>query len=151
MMRFISFFLLLSLFVTSCKKDDDQAIIDEEIILAYLHDKNLEDQATKDASGMYYIIYNQGTGGHPTTSSTVEVKYKGYLTDGDVFDQTSGSSTASFPLTNLIEGWKIGIPMLQKGGNGLFLLPSALGYGSTNQSGIPANSVLIFEITLVDF
>jgi FKBP-type peptidyl-prolyl cis-trans isomerase FkpA len=150
MRYFIVFLLVTSLFV-SCKKDDDQAIIDEEIILAYLHDNNLQDAATKDASGLYYIIYNQGTGGHPTTSSTVEVKYKGYLTDGYVFDQTSGSSTVSFPLTNLIEGWKIAIPMLQKGGNGLFLLPSALGYGSANQSGIPSNSVLIFEITLVDF
>jgi FKBP-type peptidyl-prolyl cis-trans isomerase FkpA len=150
MRYFITFLLVTSLFV-SCKKDEDQTIIDEEIILAYLHDNDLEAEATKDASGMYYIIYNEGTGGHPTTSSTVEVKYKGYLTDGYVFDQTLGSSTVSFPLTNLIEGWKIGIPMLQKGGNGLFLLLSALGYGSANQSEIPANSVLIFEITLVDF
>lgn len=150
MRYFIAFLLVTSLFV-SCKKDEDQTIIDEEIILAYLHDNDLEAEATKDASGMYYIIYNEGTGGHPTTSSTVEVKYKGYLTDGKVFDQTPGSSTVSFPLTNLIEGWKIGIPMLQKGGNGLFLLPSALGYGSANQSEIPSNSVLIFEITLVDF
>ena len=150
-MRNLVVFLLVTLLFASCKKSDDQAIIDDEIIMAYLKDKNLTDSVTKDASGMYYKIFNLGTGGHPTLNSTVEVKYKGYLTDGYVFDRTSGSTTVSFPLTNLIEGWKIGIPMLQKGGNGLFLLPSALGYGNVNQSGIPANSVLIFEITLVDF
>ena len=148
-MRYFVAFLLVSFLFTSCKKDEDQAIIDEEIILAYLKDKDLT--ATRDASGMYYIIYNQGTGGHPADSTTVEVKYKGYLTDGYVFDRTTGSTTASFALTNLIEGWKIAVPMLQKGGNGLFILPSALGYGGVNQSGIPSNSVLIFEITLVDF
>jgi FKBP-type peptidyl-prolyl cis-trans isomerase FkpA len=148
-MRYFIAFLLVTFLFVSCKKDEDQAIIDEEIILAYLKEKDLT--ATRDASGMYYIIYNEGSGGHPTDSTTVEVKYKGYLTDGYVFDRTTGSTTASFELTDLIEGWKIAVPMLQKGGNGLFILPSALGYGGVNQSGIPSNSVLIFEITLVDF
>jgi FKBP-type peptidyl-prolyl cis-trans isomerase len=148
-MRYFTVFILLAVLFTACKKDEDQSIIDDDIILKYLKDKNLT--ATKDASGLYYIVYNEGSGGYPTINSTVEVKYKGYLTSGYVFDQTSGSSTASLPLANLIKGWQIGIPLLQKGGNGLFLLPSALGYGNNAQSDIPANSVLIFEITLVDF
>jgi FKBP-type peptidyl-prolyl cis-trans isomerase FkpA len=150
MRYFIAFLLVTSLFV-SCKKDDDQAIIDEEIILAYLHDNNLEDQATKDASGMYYIIYNEGSGGYPTIKDSVMVEYKGYLTNGDVFDKTSNNKPVTFLLKDLIKGWQVGIPMLQKGGNGLFLIPSGLGYGDINLSGIPANSVLIFEIKLVDF
>jgi len=154
-MRYFTVFAAV-LFITAmlfaaCKKDDDQAIVDDEIILEYLKVNNLTDSVTKDASGIYYQIFNLGSGGSPTISDTVEVKYKGYLTDGYVFDKTTGNATVSFPLNQLIKGWQIGIPKLQKGGSGLFIIPSALGYGKTNLTGIPANSVLIFEITLVDF
>jgi len=81
----------------------------------------------------------------------VEVLYKGMLTNGEVFDETPSNSPKSFPLKNLIEGWQIGIPFLQKGGSGSFYVPSGLGYGSRTLPDIPANSVLIFDITLVDF
>ncbi|MFN9955636.1 MAG: FKBP-type peptidyl-prolyl cis-trans isomerase, partial [bacterium] len=73
------------------------------------------------------------------------------LLDGTIFDQTTGNQTATFPLANLIPGWQEGIPLLQKGGKGTFLLPSALGYGPNPVGPIPANSVLIFEIELIDF
>jgi FKBP-type peptidyl-prolyl cis-trans isomerase FkpA len=130
-------------------KDEDQGEIDRVAILKYITDNNLT--ATEHESGMFYVITTPGTGGNPTLSSTVEVKYKGYFTDNTVFDQTTGNNTIEFPLQNLIEGWKIAIPLLQKGGKGTFLLPSALGYGSNPPPGIPANSVLIFDIELIDF
>ncbi len=81
----------------------------------------------------------------------MKVKYKGYLTDGTVFDQTTGSLSATFSLSGLIEGWQEGIPLLKKGGKGTFFLPSALGYGPSGAGSIPPNTVLIFEIELLDF
>jgi FKBP-type peptidyl-prolyl cis-trans isomerase len=107
--------------------------------------------AQSTASGLYYIITQEGTGDHPTLQSTVKVRYKGYRLNGDVFDQTSGTSTATFPLTQLILGWQEGIPLLKKGGKGTFFCPSDLAYGSQQVGDIPPNSVLIFEIELVDF
>ena len=150
--HFLLLILLSCLFAFSaCKKDDDndnrQAEIDEQIILDYLSDNNLT--AQRDPSGIYYIITHEGDGEHPTAQSTVSVYYKGYLTDGSVFDQT-GVGTATFNLQGLIEGWQIGIPLLKEGGEGTFFIPSALGYGSQARPGIPANSVLIFEIELVE-
>ena len=71
--------------------------------------------------------------------------------DGVVFDQTTGSATAKFRLGDLIQGWQIAIPLLQKGGKGTFFCPSDLGYGPQAVGNIPSNSVLIFEIELVDF
>jgi FKBP-type peptidyl-prolyl cis-trans isomerase FkpA len=41
--------------------------------------------------------------------------------------------------------------LLKKGGKGTFLLPSALGYGPGGSGSIPPNTVLIFDIELVDF
>lgn len=143
-------FLPVLLFLLSCNKDDNpQADIDDQIIRDYLSENNID--ATKHSSGLYYTITVEGAGEHPSANSTVTVRYKGYLTDGTVFDQTQGTETATFGLTSLIEGWKIGIPLLKKEGKGTFYIPSGLGYGSRATGSIPANSVLIFEIDLINF
>lgn len=127
-----------------------QAENDDEIIRKYLADNSLT--AEKHASGMYYIINEPGTGDSPISSSVVTVKYKGYFTDKKVFDQTKNDAVAQFPLSNLIEGWKIGVPLLKKGGKGTFLFPSRLGYGANGSAGgVPGNTVIIFDIELVSF
>ncbi len=131
-----------------CHKDD-QAAKDRAAIQQYLTDHNLS--ATEHDSGIFYIIDTPGSGGSPTINSAVKVKYKGYYLDGLVFDETPGSQTVQFPLSDLIEGWQIGIPLLQKGGKGTFFIPSALGYGSNPPFGVRADAVLVFEIELVDF
>jgi FKBP-type peptidyl-prolyl cis-trans isomerase FkpA len=97
-------------------------------------------------SGLYYVIDQPGTGNNPTINSTVTVNYKGYFTNEQIFD----GSTATFPLSNVIKGWQLGIPLFKKGGKGKLLLPSRLGY-KNGVTGIPAGSVLIFEIDLIDF
>lgn len=127
-----------------------QAENDDEVIRKYLADNNLT--AEKHSSGMYYIILEPGTGDNALPNSVVTVKYKGYFTDKKVFDETKNDAVAQFPLSNLIEGWKIGVPLLKKGGKGIFLLPSKLGYGTSGSAGgVPANTVIIFDIELVSF
>jgi FKBP-type peptidyl-prolyl cis-trans isomerase len=147
--RNLILFGILAVLFTACKKDNNQDEIDDQIIRDYLTQHNID--AVKDPSGLYYVIDVEGTGGHPESDAEVSVLYKGMLTNGNVFDETSGNAPVSFPLQNLIEGWQIGIPLLQKGGSGTFYIPSRLGYGSRVLPDIPANSVLIFDITLVDF
>lgn len=137
------------LFVGSvaCKKRkvSNQAKEDEKLITDYIASNNLN--ATATGSGLYYVITTQGTGAQPNSNSTVTVKYKGYLRDGTVFDQNGG---ATFSLANVIKGWQEGIPLFKKGGKGMLLIPSALGYGAQATGNIPANSVLIFDIELLD-
>ncbi|NOX47684.1 MAG: peptidylprolyl isomerase [Chlorobi bacterium] len=141
---------LIIVLMAGCKKDSEkQAEADDKVILDYLADNDLS--ATKHESGMYYIINAEGNGYSPSSNSVVEVKYKGYLTNGTVFDETEGNSSATMNLSGLITGWRIGLPMLKKGGKGTFFIPSALGYGSNATGNIPENSVLIFEIELIDF
>ena len=151
-MKYLGVFLLFfTLVFTSCSKDEDQeqALVDQQLIEGYLSENNLS--ATRHESGLYYIIEESGSGGNPSSNANVEVRYKGYFLDGTVFDQTQGTNSITFNLQNLIPGWQIGIPLLEKGGSGTFLLPSELGYGPFPPPGIPANAVLIFDIDLVDF
>ena len=151
MRKGLFFLMTLGILFAACRKENvDQAMVDKEIILQYLTDNNLN--ATEHSSGMFYLITNEGTGSEsPNINSNVEVKYPGYSPDGTTFDQTQGDSTATFALAGVIEGWQIAIPLLKKNGKGTFLFPSELGYGSSSRPGIPRNSVLIFDVELVDF
>ena len=137
----------VAMFASGCLKLEDQSAKDEKEILDYIKKEGLVME--KDPSGLYYRIDEEGTGANPTIYNTVTVNYKGYLLNGSVFDETDGNPV-SFPLANLIPGWQIGIPLIKKGGSILLIVPSELGYGSRSQGGIPANSVLVFEIQLVN-
>lgn len=151
MKRFAKYIFLfgLLLILDSCKKKNEKsrAEIDEEKIKVYIADNKLN--ATATGSGLYYVIYTQGTGVNPTINNNVTVKYSGRLHDGTVFD-TSPNTGATFPLKSVIQGWQEGIPYFKKGGKGVLLIPSALGYGAQQQGSIPANSVLVFDIELLD-
>jgi len=150
-MKRVLLFLLVSLMSLHCKKDDDQnqsqTEIDNEIILKYIADNELD--AMNVGSGLYYVNEETGTGENPDPSSTVRVAYRGYFTNGEVFDQ-SNEAGISFGLNQVIQGWRMGIPFFKEGGRGKLLIPSELAYGSSPRSGIPANSVLIFDIHLIE-
>jgi FKBP-type peptidyl-prolyl cis-trans isomerase FkpA len=112
--------------------------------------------AMAHSSGLYYEIINPGSGATATLSSKVVITYTGKLLDGTIFDQRTTPNNAPagadspWPLTQLIEGWKVGIPLIKKGGQILLIVPSSMGYGCTAYGSIPGNSILFFDITLVD-
>jgi FKBP-type peptidyl-prolyl cis-trans isomerase FkpA len=150
-MKNLLFLAFLSIVLFSCDKSEKIFKDDLAEIKQYLSEKGLTDQATQTASGLHYIITTPGTGGSPTLTNNVKVKYKGYTLDGSVFDQTTNGNVADFLLSNLITGWQEGIPFLQKGGKGVFVLPSHIAYGERGSNGILPNTVLVFDIELVDF
>ncbi|MBE8727060.1 FKBP-type peptidyl-prolyl cis-trans isomerase [Flavobacterium hungaricum] len=157
MKKLLAVLFILTLF-TSCSIDGgknpenitpkDYSAENETQITEYLAKNNLTAKAQATGTGLYFIINEQGTGKQASASSTVTVVYKGTLLSGSVFDQ-SNADGATFPLSQLIEGWKEGIPYFKEGGSGVLIIPAHLGYGSYNQKGIPAGSVLIFDIKLV--
>lgn len=135
----------------SCEGEQQQNVdwvsVDDEIIQEYLEKNSIS--AEKHTSGIYYRITTEGNGQHPNSTSIVLANYKGYLLDGTVFDQ---GTAVEFALTRVIQGWQIGIPLLSKGGSGQLFIPSYLAYGSRPPSSdIPRNSVLIFDVDLINF
>jgi FKBP-type peptidyl-prolyl cis-trans isomerase FkpA len=153
------FFVFLSavIILSSCSKKIDPCKYDACAVAApasevaqleaYLSSAGIT-TATKHCSGMYYIIDAAGSGATANICSTVGVKYKGQLTNGTVFDQSA--TTVTFPLDNLIEAWKKGIPIIKTGGKIKLYCPPSLAYGSQAVGTIPANSILIFEVELTN-
>jgi FKBP-type peptidyl-prolyl cis-trans isomerase FkpA len=148
-MKFLYPLLALALIFGSCakKKAEKQAKTDDDIIKQYVSDQGLT--ATKTSSGLYVVIDNVGTGIGCNSNATVKASYKGYFTSGEVFDSSSAAGI-DFDLQSVIKGWTEGIPYFKEGGNGKLLIPSALGYGTSGNSSIPANTVLIFDVKLID-
>jgi FKBP-type peptidyl-prolyl cis-trans isomerase FkpA len=147
----LSLLLVAILVAVGCKKFDpqEQADLDEAIITQYIADHFLVAQSS--GSGLYWVIDSVGNGATVTESSTVTVVYKGYFADedGDTFDE-SPATGATFPLSSVIAGWQEGIPKFKEGGAGMLLIPSALGYGNQEVGAIPANSVLLFDVYVLD-
>lgn len=148
-MKYLLPILLVAFSLSSCakKKAEKQAIEDEEIIQQYISSNNLN--ATPTGSGLYYIIDSQGTGEGCTSASTVTVAYTGSFTSGIVFEQ-SPAQGVEFPLSGVIKGWTEGIPYFKEGGVGTLILPSALAYGRNGSGSIPPNTVLIFDVELIE-
>jgi FKBP-type peptidyl-prolyl cis-trans isomerase FkpA len=147
MKYFLTLFTLLT--IISCSDDNsiDYTKTNEKDILKYIDDHNLD--AQKSSTGLYYVIEELGGSTQPNVNSTVTVKYKGYFTNGGVFDQ-SDSNGITFNLQQVIAGWTEGITYFKEGGKGILLVPSRLGYGDNDRGSIPGGSVLIFDIELLD-
>lgn len=154
-MKKFGFMLLLgSLLLGGCQQADTpctQTTVTteappEEIstLKRYIETNNIS--ATADKRGFYYSVQKAGSGVKPTVCSSVTVNYTGKLTNGEEFD--SGRDV-SFGLNQLIVGWQEGIPLVAPAGSITLYLPPSLAYGSQEQNGIPANSILVFTIDLI--
>lgn len=153
--KYILLFAVMGGSIVSCKKDVDnfdanaQFATDTTAIRNYVTANSIP--VTKDQYGVFYQIITPGTGSVTYTGSTqVTVDYTGKVMGGSAnFDSTNGTPV-TFTLGNLIPGWQIGIPYIQKGGKIRLFVPSGYGYGNAAQGPIPANSVLDFTIALTD-
>lgn len=149
MKQLLSALVALTLFI-SCSNDKEENVDyvakNDKEITDYIAKNNLT--AQKSESGLYYVINEPGTGTQPTATSNVTVAYKGYFTNGNVFDQSTADGI-SFGLNQVITGWTEGIPYFKTGGSGILLIPAHLAYGNYDYRGIPGGSVLIFEVKLI--
>lgn len=131
----------------SQKRETDVSDRDNKSIEEFATDNNLKTQ--KDSSGIHYIVYNNSGGAKPTVDKCVEVKYVGrFLKNGLEFDK---AERVAFPLSRVIPGWQLGIPLLGKGDSATLFIPSKLAYGQQGIPGsIPPDAVLVFDVTLID-
>ncbi|WP_207429480.1 FKBP-type peptidyl-prolyl cis-trans isomerase [Pedobacter sp. SYSU D00535] len=152
-MRKLVLLLIAAISLAGCKKNDPynaqkQLEADEQLIKAFIAEKNITN-AQRHASGMYYVITSPGAGNFQyTQSSGVQVKYKLRLLNGTEIEQPT--DPVCLTLGRVIPGWQYGIPLIQKGGKIRLLIPSVYAYGPNPAGAIPANSVLDFDIEVLD-
>ena len=150
--------------------------IDEDTIQHYLQRNNLTSKATRTNSGLYVVSVTDGTGVPVTTGKQVRVKYigrflsngahpestgypasagNGLYPQGTIFDNSADNRTACgcavFTAgTGTVAGFSEGLLLMRQGDRKLFLIPSRLGYGTTAQTGIPADAALMFDVEVLD-
>lgn len=151
-MKYILFALSLSIvLISSCGSNELPEVMDftesnENEIVDYLNANNLT--AERSSSGLYYVVNEPGDGEQPVSTSNVTVAYKGYFTNGNVFDESDENGIA-FNLNQVIPGWTEGIAKFKEGGSGILLIHSRLGYGNFGTRGIPGGAVLVFDVNLI--
>ena len=111
-----------------------------------------EKGAVKTASGMVYRSIKNGRGKSPSASSTVEVNYRGTLTNGKEFDSSyKRNQSIKFPLSGVIPCWTEGVQMMKVGGKARLVCPPELAYGTRGAGqDVPPNATLLFEVELLD-
>ncbi|MEL3907184.1 MAG: FKBP-type peptidyl-prolyl cis-trans isomerase [Treponema sp.] len=119
---------------------------------AFLEKNAKEAGVQTTESGLQYQVLTEGTGAAPALSDTVKVHYKGTLLDGTVFDSSYDRGTpVEFPLNAVIPGWTEGLQLMKTGAKYKLYIPSKIGYGERGvPQVIPPNSVLIFEVELLE-
>ena len=138
---------------------------DTVIIDNYLSQKNI--QAQKTASGLRYIVTKPGKGANAKAGQTVKVHYAGYLLNGKYFDSSilevakannlyqEGGTYEPLEVVlgynQVIQGWEESLMLMNKGSKITVFIPSGLAYGPQSRGDvIPANSVLAFDMEMVD-
>lgn len=148
--------LLMSLEQTMKTKQQEAAVIASESAIAE-GQKFLDENATKEGvtiteSGIQYVVLTAAEGDKPAATDTVTVHYKGTLLNGEEFDSSyKRGQPAVFPLNRVIKGWTEGVQLMSVGSKYKFTIPADLAYGPNgNPPSIPGNSVLEFEIELLE-
>lgn len=149
MRRFIAIIFILFA-ITSCSDNGCKPVkpdVEDSQMQSFATTNSFS--VTKHSSGMYYEIVNPGSGPTPNLNSKVYVTYQGKFLDGTIFDQAS--TPISGYLSNFIEGWQVGLPLIQKGGQIRLVIPSSMAYGCTgNPPVISPNTIVYFDIHLID-
>ena len=110
------------------------------------------------ASGLQYKVLQEGQGPKPSPRDVVQVQYEGRLTNGETFDKSEAGQPAVFPVMGVVPGFAEAVQLMSRGGKLRIWLPPELAYGpdekrdpQTGKVVIPANSVLEFDMELIDF
>lgn len=130
----------------------EQAMKDAALLPEFIKkiEKETGKKVEQTASGLMYVMMEEGDGPAPTADDTVEVHYVGTFLDGKEFDSSvKRGQPATFPLRGVIKGWTEGVALMKVGGKCKLICPPDLAYGEGDRPGIPPSSTLVFDIELL--
>jgi len=117
----------------------------------FLNNNKKNPNVKETPTGLQYTVINSGSGKSPSKTDRVKVHYVGTLIDGSEFDSSiKRGEPSTFGLNQVIRGWTEGLQLMEVGAKYKFFIHPRIAYGSREKPGIPANSVLIFEVELLE-
>jgi FKBP-type peptidyl-prolyl cis-trans isomerase len=144
-------FSTLILTLLSCGggySEEEKAKFDAEI-QTIIEEGNLNMDRLEN--GLYIDIIKTGHGDELIKiTDEVTFSYTGYHSDGSVFQTIKDDEPLTFPVRSLIVGWQDALSFVSKGGELKVIIPPHLGYGSKNTELVPPNSILIYDMKVID-
>ena len=159
-LRYCLIFLLLLQGCSSSEYNDTAAadplvtISEQDVQMReYIQEHNLSLVMVRDPSGMYYDIQEPGDSVHMTLNSVPTIIYTRSNIKDSLLDASFGATDFDGrKLKDHIVGWQVGLQKVGRGGKIFMIIPSPLAFGTEAVTNIiPANSILICQVEVVDF
>lgn len=121
---------------------------DSNALAAYI--SKLDNLKTTE-TGLMYIVNKSGSGKSPKKGSTVNMKYKGYFMNGELFDESPPTEPLSFTLGlhQVIQGWEEAAALMKEGDQLKLVIPWKLAYGERGSGAILPCTSLVFDVELL--
>ncbi len=101
---------------------------------------------SNDTGAIRYVQEEEGTGQNPELTDRVKISYQGKTLAGKVFEEKE----ATLAVEELIEGLRIALPLLKEGSVTSIYVPSVYAYGLRGTEDIPSNTILVYDIELIE-
>jgi FKBP-type peptidyl-prolyl cis-trans isomerase FklB len=134
------------------KAKADKAALSKKQGIAFLTENKTKPGVVTTASGLQYIVLQQGSGPKPVATDKVKCDYEGKLIDGTVFDSSiKQGHPIEFSVNGVIKGWTEALQLMNTGSKYRLFIPSELAYGDQQMGpDIKPGSTLIFDVTLLE-
>ena len=104
-------------------------------------------------SGLKYVDEKIGEGEFPEKGDLIVVHYIGSLENGTKFDSSRDRNNPiefTLGVGKVIKGWDEGLSTMRPGGKRKLIIPAELAYGERERPQIPPNSILHFDVELIE-
>jgi len=116
----------------------------------FLELNTMREQVVTTSSGLQYEVLRGAEGKKPGATDTVRVNYQLMYLDGRVGEASPKGNPSTFTLSTLIDGFKEGLMLMPVGSAYRFWVHPKLGYGERGSVQVEPNSLLIFDVELVE-
>ncbi len=134
------------------KAKQEKASVAKKEGAAFLAANKTKPGVVTTASGLQYVVLQEGTGPKPAATDKVKCNYEGKLLDGTIFDSSvKQGHPIEFNVNGVIPGWTEALQLMNTGSKYRLFIPSSLAYGDQQMGqDIKPGSTLIFDVELLE-
>lgn len=126
---------------------EQQARENQALQKDFLNQNQLKEGVSILPSGLQYKILENGEGNPPQIDQVVRVDYTGRLLNGDIF---TPPGVRDLQLSEMLPGLQETLTLMKPGDHWEVYIPSNLAWGEQSRSQIPPNSLLIFNLKMLE-